>query len=136
MLNNIPKSFTPDLLRRMMAMGHGESLLLADGNYPALANCPPGGEIIYLPVTDIAALLRDILPFFPLDDAAEQPCTVMEKAAANGVLQTYEAVAGAGKIECVERFAFYQKAGKAAGIVVTADQTPAANILIQKGVVK
>ncbi|MDR2525114.1 MAG: fucose isomerase [Oscillospiraceae bacterium] len=136
MLNNIPKSFTPELLKLLMEMGHGETLLLADGNYPAKANCPPGGVILYIPAESIQSLLADILRFFPLDYVPAQPLAVMEKAAGNGVLQGYEAVAGAGKIECVERFAFYEKAGKVAGIIVTADQTPAANILLQKGVVQ
>ena len=36
MLKNIPRSFTPELIKLMMEMGHGEELLLADANYPAL----------------------------------------------------------------------------------------------------
>ncbi|MDR3314671.1 MAG: RbsD/FucU family protein [Oscillospiraceae bacterium] len=136
MLMHIPKIFTPDLLRLLMAMGHGETLLLADANYPAVQNARGGVPILYLPVEDISALLGDILRFYPLDAAVEQPCTVMQKATESGALAKYEALAGQGKIKSVERFAFYTCAQNAVGIVVTADTTPGANILIQKGVVK
>jgi L-fucose mutarotase len=140
MLNNIPKSFTPDLVKLMMEMGHGETLLIADGNYPARSTAAPGVPVIHLPVTSIANLLRDILTFFPLDYVPEKPVTIMEKGRDTGAYATYNAIVAkadaAGKIGTVERFAFYEEAAKAVGIVVTADQTPAANVLLQKGVVK
>jgi len=38
MLKNIPSIISPDLMHVMMSMGHGDRLVLADGNFPATAN--------------------------------------------------------------------------------------------------
>ena len=38
MLNKIPKNLSPELVKTLMEMGHGDEILLADANYPALTN--------------------------------------------------------------------------------------------------
>ena len=138
MLKNIPVTFTPDLLRLLMAMGHGEELLISDGNFPALT-CGQSIEQIYLPVTDIPSLLKDILYFFPLDDTSEYPLRVMESAKESGAYDQYsKVIAGEGiekKIGTVERFEFYRQAELAAGIVITSSMVKGGNILLKKGVV-
>ena len=35
MLKTIPPILSPDLLKILMEMGHGDEILLADGNFPA-----------------------------------------------------------------------------------------------------
>ena len=35
MLNKIPKILPPDLVKIMMQMGHGDEMVIGDGNYPA-----------------------------------------------------------------------------------------------------
>ena len=35
MLKGIPEILTPDLLKIMMEMGHGDTLVIGDGNFPA-----------------------------------------------------------------------------------------------------
>ena len=37
MLRNIPEIISPDLMKYMMEMGHGDSIVIADGNYPAFS---------------------------------------------------------------------------------------------------
>jgi len=141
MLKHIPKSFTPDLLKLLMEMGHGEDILIADGNFPQknVSSKNIKSEIIYMPICDISELLKDILHFFPLDYAVESAAFAME------VLQEEEKVycqyknlieENGSKLELVERFKFYDLAEKAVGIIVTADTTKGGNILIKKGVVK
>ncbi len=39
MLKGIPSVLTPELLKIMMEMGHGDELLICDGNYPKFG-CP------------------------------------------------------------------------------------------------
>jgi L-fucose mutarotase len=140
MLRHIPRSFTPELLALMAAMGHGEELLLGDGNFPALSTGGPGTKRIWLPAADIAGLLADVLYFFPLDETADAPLVVMESARESGAYERYRGVlASAGisaSIGTMERFAFYGRAAGAAGIVISADTAKGGNILLKKGVIR
>lgn len=38
MLKNIPVVITPDLMKILMEMGHGDEIVIGDGNFPA-ASC-------------------------------------------------------------------------------------------------
>ena len=140
MLKNIPFTFTPDLLKLMMELGHGEELLISDANYPARTSGGISIPRIYVPVSDIGVLLMDILRFFPLDYAVEKPALVMEIALQSGAYDKYERIfaetEGSGKIETIDRFGFYARVEKAAGIVISSDITAGANILLKKGVVR
>jgi L-fucose mutarotase len=140
MLKNIPYSFTPDLLRLMMAMGHGEELLIGDGNFPALTTNNCEIKRIYLPIQDIASLLGDILRFFPLDETTDAPLVVMESARESGAYeqyrQTVDRMGTNTPIRTLERFAFYQRAALAAGMVITASILKGGNIILKKGVVR
>jgi len=136
MLKHIPKSFTPDLLKLLMEMGHGEAVLIADGNYPQKSTITRGG-CLYIPTTDISKLLRDILRFFPLDNAVENAAFAMESVKEGQRYGEYTKLIddNGSKLGLVERFKFYELAEKAVGVIVTADMTKGGNILIQKGVV-
>ena len=35
MLKNIPEVISPELMKTLMEMGHGDEIVLADGNFPA-----------------------------------------------------------------------------------------------------
>lgn len=37
MLKHIPAILTPDLLKILIEMGHGDEIVIADGNFPAAA---------------------------------------------------------------------------------------------------
>jgi L-fucose mutarotase len=140
MLMHIPRSFTPELLALMAAMGHGEELLLGDGNFPFLSTGGSGVRRIQLPTRDIAGLLADILYFFPLDETVDDPLTVMESAKESGAYQRYREILSRlgikAAIGAMERFAFYDRAAKATGIVISADTTKGGNVLLKKGVIR
>lgn len=139
MLKNIPSSFTPELVKLMMEMGHGEELLIADANYPAIRTGNGNVTRLYIPMAEISGLLADILRFFPLD-STEYSAVMMESSKDSGTYAKYCKVlsdaAEPARIETVERFAFYDKAAKAVGIVITADTIKGGNILLKKGVVR
>ncbi|MCI8624322.1 MAG: fucose isomerase [Provencibacterium sp.] len=132
MLYHIPKIFTPDLLRLMMDLGHGEELLICDANFPRRTM---EKETVWITNSPVEALVREILCFFPLDATVDCPIAVMEGAAQNGMLDRFQALAPDKGIERVERFAFYERAKRCAGIVATTDGTRCANIILKKGVV-
>lgn len=137
MLLHIPKCFTPELFALLMRMGHGETILLSDANYPALST---GKPIYFLPGYRVEELLKEMLYFFPLDDSVPYAATVMESAKESDVFDRYAALLRQAPVptglETVPRFAFYERAEQAVGIVVTSDTVKGGNILIQKGVVR
>ncbi|MCL2773804.1 MAG: fucose isomerase [Oscillospiraceae bacterium] len=140
MLKHIPKIFTPDLLKLLMEMGHGEEILISDGNFPQKSMSVHNikNASIYIPTCNIADLLKDILHFFPLDYAVEAAAFAMESVTEGQRYGEYTQLIeeNGSKLELVERFKFYDLAEKAVGIIVTADSTKGGNILIKKGVVK
>ena len=136
MLKNIPKTFVPDLVKLMMQMGHGETLLICDANFPYLSM---GKDVLHIPASSIAPLLKDILHFFPLDKSVDSAALVMESSKESGRFEEYQHIlsneGNSTKLESVERFEFYESARKAVGAVITGDTTKGGNIIIQKGVV-
>lgn len=140
MLMGIPACISPNLMKVLMEMGHGDEIVLADGNFPAAALAR---RLVRSDGHGTLDLLRSILRFLPLDISVEHPAVVMEKGgedAAPGIWSDYQAVllaadpsfAGLGKME---RFAFYDRAERAFAIVATGEQTRRANLILKKGIV-
>ena len=74
MLKGIPSLLTPELLKILMEMGHGDELLICDGNYPKFG-CPE--RCVRLDGHGIPEILDAILKFFPLDPYVENPTVLM-----------------------------------------------------------
>ena len=60
MLRNIPACISPDLMHALMSMGHGDEIVLADGDFPAATYSK---RLIHADGLDVATLLEAILPF-------------------------------------------------------------------------
>ena len=148
MLNHIPAVFSPELLSAIYGMGHGDTLILADGNFPSDGIARRKGAcIIRADGHGIPELLDAILSFMPLDSYVDHPVAYMEKSACDAdlelpILTQYTNILerhgydNAQVAEYVERFAFYERAANACYIVQTGERSQYANIILQKGVVK
>ncbi len=141
MLKNISPLISPDLMKLLMEMGHGDELILADGNFPSNSQ---GVPVVRADGHNVANLLEAILEYFPLDTYTEHPFGLMQVVEGDPVVpkvwDQYKEILKANeyselKIEYVERFAFYERAKKVAGIVATSDKAIYGNVLIRKGVV-
>ena len=139
MLKTIPAILTPELLKIMMEMGHGDELVIGDGNFPA-ASC--GKRLVRLDGHGVEPVLDAVLTFFPLDYAVDAPVAVMDNrsteeppiwARYRAVIQKHE---GDKHIESMERFAFYERSRSAYAIVATGEAAVFANIILKKGVVR
>ncbi len=141
MLKGIPKIISPDLLHALMSMGHGDDIVLSDGNFPAASIAK---RLIRSDGVSVAQLLEALLPYFPLDHAVEQAVTVMSVAADEETPPAqlaYEVIlrqAGGtfNSFEKLERTAFYARAGQAYAVVITSDLSYKGNIILKKGVVR
>ena len=81
MLNHISPVFSPELLAAVYAMGHGDTIVLADGNFPSDGVSRRGAaEIIRADGHGIPELLDAILALMPLDTYAEKPVLYMAKS--------------------------------------------------------
>ena len=144
MLKNIPKILSPELLKVLCEMGHGDRLVISDGNFPA-ESMGKNAKVIRMDGHGVPEILDAILQLFPLDTYVEKPVGLMEVVPGDPVetpiwntyfdtVQKYDA-RGENAVQYIERFAFYAQAKEAYAIIATGESALYANILLQKGVV-
>ena len=141
MLKNIPKILSPDLLKILCEMGHGDELVIADGNFPA-ESC--GQRVVRADGHGGAKMLEAVLSVIPLDTYAKENFVLMQVVEGDNVRPTiweeYKKIAAAKdpnvRAGFEERFAFYERAKKAYAIVATGEGAVYANIILKKGVIQ
>lgn len=142
MLKNIPKILSPEFVKILMEMGHGDEIVIADGNFPAEAI---GQRVVRCDGHGVPEILDGIMQLFPLDTYTDKPVMLMEVVKGDPVVPTiwdeYKAIINKYepencKIEMIERFAFYERAKTAYAVVATGEEAIYANIILKKGVVK
>ncbi|MFA9557739.1 RbsD/FucU family protein [Evansella sp. AB-rgal1] len=142
MLKGIPTIFSPELLKTLYEMGHGDEIVIADGNFPAASLSK---RLIRYDGHDVPELLEAIIKFFPLDTYVEQPVTLMEVVKGDPpeptIWKEYQSIirtegCDENNIAFLDRHSFYERAKNAYAIVATSEKALYANILLTKGVVK
>jgi len=141
MLKNIPKILSPDLLKIIMEMGHGDEIVIADGNFPSASFAQ---RLVRLDGHAIPDILEAILRLFPLDTYVERPVGLMAVMPGDPykpvIWEEYKKIIQGSKepfkeFENIERFAFYERAKKAYAVIATGESALYANIILKKGVV-
>jgi L-fucose mutarotase len=141
MLIGIDPALTPDLLRHLRAMGHGDQLVIADANFPAEA-C--ANRIERLAGVSATEALRAILSIMPLDTFVEAPARTMQVVgdpeARPEIVEKFQRIIdevadNPCRIAGVERHAFYREAEKTYCVVQTAETRLYGNIILSKGIV-
>lgn len=143
MLKNIPKLISPQLLKILCEMGHGDEIVIADGNFPSENY---GKRVIRADGISGTAMLDGVLSLLPLDTYAEQNFILMEltesdKGKVNPTIwKEYETIANKHDTNVrtgrLERFDFYERAKNAYAVIATGEEAIYANIIIKKGVIK
>lgn len=144
MLKGISPIVSPALLKALCEMGHGDELVIADGNFP----CESVGKNTIVVRADghgAAALLEAVLSLIPLDTYTPKPVALMEVVPGDScpvpeIWKTYERLLAQYEpahhaIERMERFAFYERAKQAYLIIATGETAIYANVLLKKGVI-
>ncbi len=142
MLKGIPNIISPELLKILMEMGHGDEIVLADGNFPG-TSCAKDCIVVRADGHGVPELLDAILKLMPLD-TYEQPIFLMAKTPGDAgmeipIWEDYKKIVAPHTNEefgMIERFAFYERAKKAYCIIQTGEKAVYANIILKKGVVK
>ncbi len=122
-------------------MGHGDELVLADGNFPA-ESCAQ--RIVRADGHGVVELLDAIMMFFPLDSFVDHPASVMqpvdEISPEPRIWSEYRRILAHHEereveLRPIERFRFYDFARSAFAIVATGETSIYANLILKKGVV-
>jgi L-fucose mutarotase len=142
MLKNIPPILSPELLKILMEMGHGDEIVLADGNFPAAS---VARRLVRSDGHGVPEVLEAMLRFLPLDQYVDQPVALMAVVPGDKtkpiIWKTYRSIiASSGErfsdFEFVERFAFYERAQKAYAVMATSESALYANVILKKGVIQ
>lgn len=140
MLKGIHPAISPELLKVLAEMGHGDELVLSDAHFPAHSI---HSNVIRADGISIATLLEGISTLFEFDQYVEAPLAMMQAVSGDTLDPSVEArylnaikkVNGsAPNVERVERFAFYERARTAYAVVITGELAKYGNIIIKKGV--
>lgn len=144
MLNGVSPILSPELLKIVAEMGHGDELIIGDGNFPAASMSQ---RLVRADGHGVAAILEGLLPLFPLDRFVSQPAALMQVVEGDttqptiwedyrAVIQKHQPERIAEGFEMVERFAFYDRTRSAYAVVATGETALYANIILKKGVVE
>lgn len=141
MLKNIPSILSPQLLKILMEMGHGDELVIADGNFPSASIAQ---RLVRLDGHGCPTVLEAILKLFPLDIYVDKPVALMQVVPGDDVEtpiwdQYRKIIKASGEkfddFDMVERFAFYERAKKAYAVIATSESALYANIILKKGII-
>lgn len=145
MLKGIDPLLTPELLKHLCAMGHGEWVAVVDANFTAdwLA---AGKPVVRLPGHSLERVAQAVLSVFPLAVDVAQPAGYMQHSGLPAG-QTTEAQAAFVRlvgqaeglapvqVEAIERYAFYDRVRAASLIVQSGEATAFGNAILCKGVI-
>ena len=142
MLKGIPTVISPLLLKVLCEMGHGDSIVIADGNFPA-ESVGKDAIVIRADGHGVPEILEAILSLIPLDQYVEKPVSLMDRVEGDNadisIWKTYEEILqkSEGKnfesVRLLERFEFYDEAKKAYAVIATSEKSQYANVILQKG---
>ena len=135
LLKGISPAVSPELLKTLAEMGHGDEIVFSDAHFPAHTM---NARVIRADGLGCDELLKGIAPLIELDSYAT-PVVMMEAVKGDTldpeVEKKYRAALGyKGEIERMERYAFYERAKKAYAVVLTGETAKYGNVIIKKGV--
>ncbi|MFD1881781.1 RbsD/FucU family protein [Paracoccus pacificus] len=142
MLKGIDPLISPDLLRVLAQMGHGDEIAICDANFPAtsVAAATVHGQALRIDC-DARRALQAVLSLIPIDDFLPDPVITMQVVGdpeavpvAVGISTPLLAEHGATP-KGIERFAFYERARACFAVLSTREERPYGNFIIRKGVI-
>ena len=141
MLKGISPVVSPELLKLLCEMGHGDELVLADSNFPGASMCK---RLLRSDGLSVTALLEGIAPLFPFETYTD-PLVMIEVDAHKKLDPAVEAdfmqvirrfdPSVPSPIR-IDRFAFYERARNSFGVLMTGETRLYACLIIKKGIIE
>ena len=143
MLKGIPPIISPDLLKVLAEMGHGDTLVIGDANFAA-ASMAGDHKLVRCDGLKATDLLDAILSLMPLDEFVDDPVLIMDKEARHAdlicpVWDEFKTIVakhdprGADACAMIPRGKFYTMAKNAYAVVATTETSYYACVILQKG---
>lgn len=146
MLKNLDPALNADILYALKSMGHGDTLVLADANFPSdsIARQTAFGKVIRMDNISAPRAMQAILSVLPLDTPLQpsvgrmevigQPDTIPEIQ--KEIQAEIDAAEGQpAPMYAIERHAFYEIAKKAYCVVATGELRFYGCFILTKGVI-
>lgn len=140
MLKGISPLISPEMLKVLAEMGHGDDLVIANAHFPAHTFHE---NVIRADGQLIAPLLNAILPLFEIDSYVDDPIIMMEPIAGDilnpNIEEAYissikEYAPDVPGIVKVDRFKFYDRVKNAFAVILTSEVEKFSHIILKKGV--
>lgn len=140
MLKGIHPLLRGDLLMHIDQLGHGDTCLIADANFPAHRLSE---TVVEISAADSPTVLAAVLTVFPLDPyegpavtlMSSEKDTVAGSQAAAPMVEAFSAVVGGENIVSLPREDFYEATKSVRFIIRTGELRPYGNVMLRKGVV-
>ncbi len=144
MLKGIPRILSPDMLKVLSEMGHGDEIVIGDINYPAASTAK--NILLRADGNGTLEIIDAVLKVINLDLNVEKPFLIMEKQKSDAHMQIplheeYFKLAekydsrGRDAVGYINRFDFYERAKKAYAVIATGDLSFYACTILTKGTV-
>ena len=146
MLKNIHPLLNADILHVLAAMGHGDTVVLCDANFPAasVARSTSSGQLLRLDGVTAPQVAEAVLSVLPLDtfvnDAAQSMEVVGSPDERPDVQKEVQTVidrveSDSFKLVQVERFDFYEQAKQAYAVIACGEHRLYGCFIFKKGVI-
>lgn len=146
MLKGIDNRLNAEVLFALRAMGHGDTLVIADGNFPSdsIARQTVLGELLRMENLTCAEAAEAVLSVLPLDTFVDDFAVRMAVVGAPDRIEPVQAEvqavidAAEGRARpmlSIERFAFYEAAKAAYAVIQTGERRFYGCFLLRKGVI-
>ena len=142
MLKGISKIISPELLKILCEMGHGDEIVIADANFPSENY---GQRVVRADGIKGTDMLNAVLSLIPLDTYSSPNMLLMELTESDkgkifpAIWEEYKKIASNNdkNFECgqLERFSFYERVKQAYAVIATGEEAVYANVIIKKGVI-
>ena len=135
MLKGIDPVVSPELLKALAEMGHGDEILFADAHFPGRTNAR---ELIRADGLAVDRVLKGVAPLIELDSYATP--VIMTAPVPGDTLdpdveaRIRKALDYKGEIEFVTRDELYARAKRAFAVVQTGETAKYGNVFVKKGV--
>ena len=140
MLKGINPILGPELLKVLRAMGHGDTLAIVDGNYPADTDAK---RLIRMDGLGITEIMDAILSVMPLDEmvpeACWRPAAYLDPKRVEPIFKEFDAIIAKHepkqKVHVLVGADFYDKVKGAYALIATTERRLYGNIVMKKGVI-
>jgi L-fucose mutarotase len=146
MLKGLDNRLNAEVLYALRAMGHGDTLVIADTNFPSdsIARQTVTGDLLRMDNLTCAEAVEAVLSVLPLDTFVDDFAGRMEVVGAPDRIEPVQAEVQAAidaaegrprKMISIERFEFYERAKTAYAVIQTGERRFYGCFIFRKGVI-